>query len=118
MIKKQYDKFIKDLKERGYILGECDMFFDVPHYYRVIEYRTDKHGDTRAVCQLFFNLYDFSGFIEQEDYSYEPVIYISRNTDERIDLTLSRTKHSIDDCEHIAQEFMKFVDNNIKNNRL
>lgn len=118
MIKKQYDKFIKDLEERGYIFREYGMFSNVPCYYRVIEYRTDKHGDIRAVCQLFFNLYDFSGFIEQEDYSYEPVIYVSRNTDEHIDLTLSHPKHSIDDYEHIAREFMKFVDNNIKNNRL
>ncbi|MGN1172966.1 MAG: hypothetical protein ACI4SO_04185 [Muribaculaceae bacterium] len=114
MTKKQYDKFIKDLEKRGYIFREYGMFHDAPNYCRAIELRADNDGKVRAVCQLLFNLYDFSGIVEQEDYSYEPVIIVSRNTDERIDLTLSHPKLSIDGCERIASEFLKFVDNNIK----
>lgn len=114
MTKRQYDKFIKDLEERGYRFRECSIFYDEPNYCRAIELRDDNNGRKRAVCQLFFNLYDFSGIVEQENYSYEPVVCVSRNTDERIDLMLSHPKRSIDDCERIAHEFMKFVDNNIK----
>ena len=111
MTPKQFDEFKAELEKRGYRFVSSN---DRPHYYKVMEYRPDKYGDQRAVCQLIFYLYDFTDYgIDIEPYSYEPIIFVSRNSDERIDLNACHPKRSIDECERIAHEFMKFVDNNI-----
>ena len=109
MTKQEYNEYIEVLKRRGYKFGGSR--YDNPYYYKVIEYRKDEDGDSRAVCQLVFNLY------ETEDnrfgktyYSIEPVIMVSRNIEERLDFNVCHPKRSIEDYERIAKEFMKFVD--------
>lgn len=114
MTREEYNKFIDNLEKKGYQFSERGICDDAPNYYKVIEHRNDNDGKQRAVCQLLFYLYDFSGVVIQEDFAYEPVICVSRNTDERINITLSRPKLSVEEYENIAVEFMKFIDNNIK----
>lgn len=113
MTREEYNKFIDNLEKKGYQFNGRDIYEDASNYYKVIEYRND-NGKQRAICQLLFNLYDFSGFAKPEDYFYEPVICISRNTDEHIALTLSSPQLSVEEYERIAIEFLKFIDNNIK----
>lgn len=109
MTKKEYNNYKEELKERGYkFVGS--RYDERCYYYKVIEYRKDKYGDKRAVCQLLFHQY------EAEDihyYSIEPTVLISRDDDERLDLKISCPQRSIEECERIAEEFMKFVDVNI-----
>ena len=112
MTREEYNKFIDNLEKQGYKCGNEP--YESPYHYKVLEWLTVKDGKERAVCKLLFNLYDFSGFAEPEDYFYEPVIYISRNTDEHIALTLSSPELSVEEYERIAIEFLKFIDNNIK----
>lgn len=113
MTKEEYENYIQALKGRGYKF--CGSWYGNPYYYKVIEYREDEDGDSRAVCQLVFNLY------ETEDnrfgktyYSIEPVVMVSRNIEERLDFIISHPKRSIEECERIAKEFMRWVDMNIK----
>ena len=111
MTQKQFDEFIADLEKHGYHSVKAK---NRPYYYKVIEYRPDKYGCQQAVCQLIFYLYDFTDYgIDSEPYSYEPIIGVSRNSNEHIDLNVCHPKRSIDECERIAREFMKFVDNNL-----
>ena len=109
MTNKEYEDYIEVLKRRGYKF--CGSRYDNPYYYKVMECRKDEDGDSRAVCQLVFNLY------ETEDnrfgktyYSIEPVVMVSRNIEERLDLTISHPKRSIEECERLAKEFMLWVD--------
>ena len=109
MTKQEYNAYIEALKAQGYKFGGS--WYNKPYYRKAIEYREDGDGNRRAVCQLVFNLY------ETEDnrfgktyYSIEPVVMVSRNIEERLDLTISHPKRSIEECERIAKEFMKWVD--------
>ena len=109
MTREEYNKFIDNLEKQGY---ECvNNSYDATYYCKTIEWRTVEDGKERVVCKLLFNLYDFSGFVEQEDYFYEPIIHISRNIDEHIDFVLSFPKLSVEEYERIAIEFLKFIDN-------
>lgn len=109
MTNKEYEDYIEVLKKRGYKF--CGSRYDNPYYYKVIEYRKDEDGDSRAVCQLVFNLYETEDNRRGEVYhSIEPVVMVSRNIEERLDLTISHPKRSIEECERIAKEFMKWVD--------
>lgn len=113
MTKQEYNDYIEALKARGYkFVGS--RYNDRPYYYKAIEYRDDGEGDSRAVCQLLFYLFETKD--NRNDnvyYSIEPVGMVSRNIEERLDFIISNPKLSIDECERLAKEFMRFVDNNI-----
>ena len=112
MTKEEYENYIQALKGRGYkFVGN---WYNKPYCYKDIEHRDDGEGNSRAVCQLVINLY------ETEDnrfgktyYSIEPVVMVSRNIEERLDFIISHPKRSIEECERIAKEFMRWVDMNI-----
>ena len=112
MTKQEYENYIQALKDHGYKF--CGSWYNKPYYYKVIEYRKNEDGDSRAVCQLLFYLYELkdnrSGYVY---YSVEPLVTISRNIEERLDLNVCHPKRSIDECERIAKEFMRWVDVNI-----
>lgn len=110
MTKQEYNDYIEALKGRGYkFVGSC--YGNRSYYYKVIEYRKDEDGDSRAVCQLLFYLYETEDNRSGEVYhSIEPVVMVSRNIEERLDLTISHPKRSIEECERFAKEFMKWVD--------
>lgn len=114
MTKQDYESYIEELQERGYnFVGNC--YGNRSYFYKAIEYRKDKYGDNRAVCQLIFYLYETQGLSPNEFfYSIEPHVDVSRNTNERLIFNICHPKRSIDQCELLAIEFMKFVDNNIK----
>ena len=113
MTKQEYENYIEALKARGYKLG--GIWYNKPYYRKVIEYREDEDGNRRPVCLIIFNLFetkdDRSGYV---DYSIEPVGMVSRNIEERLDFIISNPKRSIEECERIAKEFMRFVDINIR----
>ena len=107
MTRKEYHKYIQELKERGYGLSH-NGYTDKKYYYKVLEYRDDGDGDIRGVCRLVFYLYEINN--NNMFYSIEPVVLVSRNVDERLDFIISSPKHSIDEYERIAKEFIQWVD--------
>lgn len=112
MTQEEYDNFIQKIEKQGY--KYMDNLYDAPYYSKAIEWRTVEDGKDRAVCQLLFYVYCSLLAEDDDQYSFEPVICISRNADERIDITLSHPKQSVEEYERIAVEFMKFIDNNVK----
>lgn len=114
MTNQEYKNYIEALKDHGYNFVCNDNNYKI-YCYKVIEYRKDEDGDSRAVCQLLFYLYELkdnrSGCVY---YSVEPLVTISRNIEERLDFNVCRPKYSIEEYERIAKEFMKFVDTNIE----
>ena len=113
MTKQGYNDYIEALKGRGYKLGGS--WYNKPYYRKVIEYREDEDGNRRPVCVIFFNLCETkderSGYV---DYSIEPIVTVSRNTDELLNFGISKPKRSIKECEYIAEDFLRFVDINIR----
>ena len=113
MTRQEYNEYIQALQKRGYKF--CGSWYNKPYYYRAIEYRDDGEGDSRAVCQLLFYLYELKDNRRGNAYySIEPVVMVSRNIEERLDFIISHPKRSIEECERIAKEFMRWVDMNIK----
>ena len=121
MTKEQFDKSCQELRNKGYKKNfqDGDVLDDrgLNYYYKVIEYREDEYGDNRAINQLLFKIWHFEEFYDrvpkESMYSLEPVVMFSRSTNERIDLTLSDPKFSIDELEEIAVAFGKWADKNI-----
>lgn len=113
MTKEEYNDYIEALKARGYkFVGSH--YNDRPYYSKVIEYRDDEDGNRRAVCQLLFYLFETKDNRNGNVYySIEPVSIVSRNIEERLDFIISNPKRSIDECERIAKEFLRWVDVNI-----
>lgn len=110
MTRQEYNAYIEALKDHGYNFVCNDNNYKI-YCYKVIEYRKNGEGDSRAVCQLLFYLYELkdnrSGYVY---YSVEPLVTISRNIEERLDLNVCHPKRSIDECERIAKEFLRWVD--------
>ena len=105
--KEALDRFKNALVERGYTLEKSK---DRVSYYKPI-FR--HYPDDRAVCQLIVNLYDTRLYGVPYAWTYEPVVLISRTTDERIDINLCHPKRPIGECEQLARKFMHFVDDTI-----
>ena len=113
MTREEYENYIEALKGRGYkFVGS--RYNDRPYYYKAIEYRKDEDGDSRAVCQLLFYLFETKDNRNGNVYySIEPVGMVSRNIEERLDFIISNPKRSIEECERITKEFLRWVDINI-----
>ena len=113
MTKEEYNDYIEALKARGYKFV-CNSHNLVLYCYKVIEYRDDDDGDSRAVCQLLFNLYETECKLSEfAYYLIEPVVVVTRNTSERLDFTIGPPKRSIEECEHLAKEVLRWVDVNV-----
>ena len=108
MTNQQYNDYIEALKARGYKLGGS--WYINPYYYKVIECRDNEYGDSMVACQLIFNIYKMEFSSGNAYYSIVPVVVVSRNIDERLNFTIGLTKRSVEECERIAKEFMKWVD--------
>lgn len=113
MTKQEFINTCKELELKGY---KKNFKYDEPindngtHYlYKVIEYADDKYGDTRAINQLILKVWCFEKYAnivpKESMYSIEPVIVISRDTDERIDLHLNYPKHTVEYLEEKALQF-------------
>ena len=111
MTKQEYNDYIEALKAQGYKFG--DSWYNNSYYSKVIEYRKDEDGNRRSVCQLIFNCCEIKSFVSSLYYSITPKVVVSRNTAEWLDFTISHHKRSIEECERIAKEFLRWVDNNI-----
>lgn len=119
MTKQEFFDKCKELELMGY---KKNFKYDEPindngtHYlYKVIEYANDKYGDNRAYNQLILKVWNLEKYADrvpvQSLYSISPVIMISRDTDERIDLHLSYPKRDIKELEKIAKDFGEWVNN-------
>ena len=126
MTKKEFLNICKELYKRGYRrnfkmkdLYEPNYSGLFNYYYKVIENGYDKYGDRRAINQLFFrpwSLWEFRDKLpdKKEWLSFQPVVMFSRDSNERVDLSLQFPERSIDELEQIAKDFGKWCKQNIK----
>ncbi len=131
MTKEELLKAIDELASRGYIKNFSDEELDSKlmkaysghstYMYKVITRRACEYGASRSDNVLQYRIWSFEPYKDRVPskslYSLEPVVMISRNIDERIDLHIEDyNKRTIDECEEIAEKFGKFCNENIKLN--
>lgn len=120
MTQEEYDKLIKQLEDKGYrkypSIREADYA-----YYK--SFGKSECEECRSNYQICFDAYDFGKyadrepFFEKEPWSVAPMILVSREVSERIDLHLSTAsviERGIESIEHIGESFFKWVEQNIE----
>ena len=123
---KDFLKVCKELYSRGYrrnftmrdlfARNQSGLFC---YYYKVIDRAEDKYGDKRAINQLLFRVWSFWQYRDRLPeltplFSFEPVVMFSRETEERIDMSLQYPARSIDECEELAKEFGEWAKKNVR----
>lgn len=120
MTQEEYDKLIKQLEGKGYrkypSIREADYA-----YYK--SFGKSEYEDGRSNYQVCFDCYDFGKyadrdpFFKREPWSVAPMILISREVNERVDLNLSSASvkdKGIDYIEQLAESFYDWVEQNIE----
>lgn len=120
MTQKEYDKLIKQLEGKGYrkypSIGNADFA-----YFK--SFGKSEYEEGRSNYQICFDCYDFGKyadrepFFKREPWSVAPIILISREVNERVDLNLSSASvkdKSIEYIEQLAESFYNWVEQNIE----
>ena len=97
-------QIIRQLERRGYkrytknLIGNED--------YAYMKTTRDEDGELKYIISHGF--YDWEdNECALENYGYTPTIVLG-NTDERVDMTLTQPKFSVEECEEIADKLSEF----------
>lgn len=122
MTHEEYNRFAEELQRRGYRKYPSPRFRkDDWAWFK--SFGESKHQEGRSNYQVCFDVVDFTPYADRDSrfkkdpYGIEPLILISRTTDERVDLHLSYTKvddQNIDEIERLAESFFKWVEKEIE----
>lgn len=122
MTREEYSKFCEDLKQRGYrkYLSPRGSKDDWAWFKSFGESQFEEDRSNYQVC---FDVTDFSPYADREPrfrtdpYGIEPLVLISRTTNERVDLHLSHIKvddTNIDEIERLAESFYKWGEKEVE----
>lgn len=110
MTTQEYEKLEKTLLEKGYrkttgIIHNSDWYF-----YKCIIRDKDKDGDSRAVCQVLYAIYDMRKYVDKgaPAYGIEKIVNISSTVDERTEFLFSK-EMDCDTFETLAKKAYEFV---------
>lgn len=121
MTREEYNKLTAELQRRGYRKypsprGSKDDWA----WFK--SFGESQFEEDRSNYQVCFDVFDFSPYADREPYlrenpyGIEPLVLISRTTNERVDLHLSYTKvkdNNIDEIERLAESFYKWVEKEV-----
>ena len=122
MTQEEYNKFAERLMAKGYRKYPSPRYSN-NDYAWFKSFERGKYEEDRSGYQMCFDVFDFSeyshqdAFFKKQPISIEPLVFVSRTINERIDLHLSFI--SIDDenieaLESLADSFFKWVESNIE----
>lgn len=120
MTQEEFDKFINQLDDKGYRKYPSISNADFAYFKG---FGKSEYEDGRSNYQVCFDCYDFGKyadretFFEKEPWRVAPMILVSREVSERIDLHLSTAsvmERGIESIEHIGESFFKWVEQNIE----
>ena len=94
----------RQLERRGYKLYTKNLIGNEDYaYMRTVR---DTDGELKYIISHgFYDWIDEVGVLE--DYGYSATIVLG-NTDERVDVTLTHPKFSVEECEEIAEKLAEF----------
>lgn len=122
MTHEEYNKFTEDLKQRGYRKYSSPRG-SKEDWAWFKSFGESKHQEDRSNYQVCFDVTDFSHyanrepFLRENPYGIEPLVLISRTTDERVDLHLCYTKvddNDIDEIERLAESFYRWAEKEVE----
>ena len=94
----------RQLERRGYKLYTKNLIGNEDYAYM----RTVRDTDGELKYIISHGFYDWSDEVGVlEDYGYSATIVLG-NTDERVDVTLTHPKFSVEECEEIAEKLAEF----------
>lgn len=101
---KKVNQIIRQLERRGYKLYTKNLIGKEDYaYMRTVR---DADGELKhIISHSFYDWRDEDGVLE--DYGYSITIVLG-NTDERVDVTLTQPKFSVNECEEIADRLAEF----------
>ena len=122
MTQEEYNKLTEELQRRGYKKYPSPRFTkDAWAWFK--SFGKSQFEEDRSNYQICFDVFDFSPYADREPrfrenpYGIEPLVLISRTTDERVDLHLSHIKvddTNIDEIERLAESFFKWVEKEVE----
>lgn len=122
MTHEEYNKFCEALQRRGYreyLSSRCKND-DYAWFKSFGESQFDEGRSNYLIC---FDVIDFSPYadrdpyLKENPYGIEPMISISRTTNERVDLHLYHTKvddTNIDEIERLAESFYRWAEKEVE----
>ena len=122
MTQEEYNKLTEELQRRGYRKYPSPRF-RVDDYAWFKSFGESQFEEDRSNYQICFDVIDFSPYADREPYFHtepygiEPLVLISRTTDERVDLHLSHIKvddNNIDEIERLAESFFKWAEKEVE----
>lgn len=118
MTPETFKLFEAELLRRGYQKQPYNAFGheDYSYYKSFARTAPDEYGESRAQYQLFFCIYDYVKLAEKLNrsdlprmISVQPLVLVSRNTEEREEFISMSNPNDIDFNERLAEEFFTFV---------
>ena len=101
---KKVKQIERQLERRGYKLYTKNLIGNEDYAYM----RTVRDTDGELKYIISHGFYDWSDEVGVlEDYGYSATIVLG-NTDERVDVTLTHPKFSVEECEEIAEKLAEF----------
>ena len=101
---KKLNQIKRQLEMRGYKLYTNNLIGNEDYAY--MKTRRNSDGELKYIISHgFYDWRDEVGVVE--DYGYSITIVLG-NIDERIDVTLTQPKFSVDECEEIADKLSEF----------
>lgn len=120
MTQEEYNKLVKQLEDKGYRKYPSISNADFAYFK---SFGKSEYEDGRSNYQICFDVYDFGKyadrdpFFKREPLSVAPMILISREVNERVDLNLSSAilmDKGIDYIEQLGESFYNWVEHNIE----
>lgn len=120
MTREEFSKFEDEIRERGYRKYPSISNADFAYFKG---FGKSEYEEGRSNYQICFDVYDFGKyadrdpFFKREPWSVAPMILISREVNERVDLNLSSASvkdKGIEYIEQLAESFYKWVEQNIE----
>ena len=117
----EFEKLKKGLLDKGYKKQNYSIFSREDYsYYKTLRYEKDKYGDNRAVCQIFYKVYDYVEYKKkysrndiEDHYGVEVLIDVSRNVSEREEYITTANPLDIEANEKNAKKFYEFIEKNV-----
>lgn len=120
MTQEEFDKFEEEIRERGYRKYPSANNADFAYFKGFGE---SEYEEDRSNYQVCFDCYDFGKYADREPlfkrepWGVAPMILISREVNERVDLNLSSAtlmEKGIEYIEQLAESFYDWVEQNIE----
>lgn len=122
MTPETFKLFEAELLRRGYQKQPYSAFGreDYSYYKSFARTAPDEYGESRAQYQLFFCIYDYVKLAEKLNrsdlpkmISVQPLVLVSRNTEEREEFISMSSPNDIAYNESLAEKFFAFIESSV-----